>query len=180
MPITEDAKDLLRERLKLARQAKLDKKNKVAEALNKPVAPPAPAIVAATPSAENEPQVAPLTPAAVVETTKPSVASEATRGINQPTDSVAILPKASKAKSSKENSPKKAKNKYAKLVFYQEPTSKKMKKLTKLMDNSSDSEDKDFHYKQAPVKETTSEQLEFNSRQLQYNKISQLSRMIFD
>lgn len=174
MPITEDAKDLLRERLKLARQAKLDKKNKVAEALNKPVAPPAPAIVAAKPSAENEPQVAPLTPAAVVEQTKPSVA------INQPTDSVAILPKASKAKSSKENSPKKAKNKYAKLVFYQEPTSKKMKKLTKLMDNSSDSEDKDFHYKQAPVKETTSEQLEFNSRQLQYNKISQLSRMIFD
>jgi len=173
MPITEDAKDLLRERLKLARQAKLDKKNKVAEALNKPVAPPTPAIVAAKPpSAENEPQVAPLTP--VVEQTKPSVA------INQPTDSVAILPKASKAKSSKENSPKKAKNKYAKLVFYQEPTSKKMKKLTKLMDNSSDSEDKDFHYKQAPVKETTSEQLEFNSRQLQYNKISQLSRMIFD
>ena len=170
MPITEDAKDLLRERLKVARQAKLDKKNKVTEALNKPVAPPpAPAIVAAKPpAAEHAPEVAPLTPALE---TKPTVA------INQPIDSVAILPKASKGSVANKPSPKapvvKAKNKYAKLVFYQEPTSKKMKKLTKLMDNSSDSEDDDFHYKPAPVQQTS-------SQQLQYNKISQLSRMIFD
>tara|TARA_R110000868_G_scaffold411754_1_gene708874 strand:+ start:11259 stop:11801 length:543 start_codon:yes stop_codon:yes gene_type:complete len=180
MPITEDAKDLLRERLKVARQAKLDKKNKVTEALNKPVAPPpAPAIVAAKPpAAEHAPEVAPLTPA--VET-KPTVA------INQPIDSVAILPKASKGSVANKPplerglaglpSPKapvvKAKNKYAKLVFYQEPTSKKMKKLTKLMDNSSDSEDDDFHYKPPPVQQTS-------SQQLHYNKISQLSRMIFD
>jgi len=169
MPITEDAKDLLRERLKLARQAKLDKKNKVTEAINK-TAPSAPVIVAAKPpAAEYAPEVAPLTPA--IEQTKPPVA------INQPIDSVAILPKASKVakspKASQQKSPKVSKTKYAKLVFYQEPNSKKMKKLTKLMDNSSDSEDEDFHYKPPPVQDTT-------SRQLQYNKISQLSRMIFD
>jgi hypothetical protein len=163
MPISEDAKDLLRERLKLARQAKLDKKNKVAEALNKT----APTENVKPPSAENE--VKEATPTVV---NKPSVA------IDQPIDSVAILPKASKVAKSpkaspKKKSPKVAKTKYAKLVFYQEPTQKKMKKLTKIMDESSESEDEDFHYKAPPVQETT-------SRQLQYNKISQLSRMIFD
>jgi hypothetical protein len=163
MPISEDAKDLLRERLKLARQAKLDKKNKVAEALNKT----APTENVKPQSAENE-----------VKVEQPTVVNKPSVAIDQPIDSVAILPKASKVAKSpkaspKKKSPKVAKTKYAKLVFYQEPTQKKMKKLTKIMDDSSDSEDEDFHYKPPPVQETT-------SRQLQYNKISQLSRMIFD
>lgn len=170
MPITEDAKDLLRERLKLARQAKLDKKNKVAEAINKTEkVEPKPVVQPATGT------VQPVDNPAKVEVTSVQVEVE------KPTDSATTLPKAKKVQLPKSNEVdsqianvnKQKKSKYAKLVFYQEPTSKKMKKLTKIMDDSSDSEDSAFHYKNEPVQETS-------SQQLQYNKLSQLSRMIFD
>lgn len=170
MPITEDAKDLLRERLKLARQAKLDKKNKVAEAINKTEkVEPKLVVLPATGT------VQPVDNPAKVEVTSVQVEVE------KPTDSATTLPKAKKVQLPKSNEVdsqianvnKQKKSKYAKLVFYQEPTSKKMKKLTKIMDDSSDSEDSAFHYKNEPVQETS-------SQQLQYNKLSQLSRMIFD
>lgn len=177
MPITEDAKELLRERLKIARQAKADKKNKIAEAINKstnvekPVAQAEPVVVNKQPA----PKVA---TEQVVAQAEPVSQVSSKVEVEKPTDSATTLPKAKKVSKPSEyveKSPKvvKQKNKYAKLVFYQEPTNKKMKKLTKIMDNSSSDTDDDFNYK-APVSQETS------SQQLHYNKLSQLSRMIFD
>jgi hypothetical protein len=68
------------------------------------------------------------------------------------------------------------KTKYAKLVFYSEPTSnKKIKKLTKVLEQSSDSdsEDKDFAHIEPKTQPTM-------DRQLQLNRISHLSKAFFD
>jgi len=170
MPISEEAKQVLRERLKLAREAKVNKKNKVEQVVKESVEPTAPKV----------PVVVPLPLETVKEQPKPL-------DLNSPTDSVPISkPMVKKAvvkqaqsqpidipKEPKE--PKEPKKKYAKLVFYQEPGSnKKIKKLTKVLENSSSDEtDEDFYQTPPQTQQTT-------DRQLQYNRMSQLSKMIFD
>jgi hypothetical protein len=164
MPISEEAKQVLRERLKLAREAKITKKNKVEQVVKESVEPTAPKV----------PVVVPLPLETVKEQPKPL-------DLNSPTDSVPIskpmVKKAvgNQAKSQPIDIPKEPKKKYAKLVFYQEPGSnKKIKKLTKVLENSSSDEtDEDFYQAPPPPQQTT-------DRQLQYNRMSQLSKMIFD
>ena len=170
MPISEEAKQVLRERLKLAREAKITKKNKVEQVVKESVEPTAPKV----------PVVAPLPLETVKEQPKPL-------DLNSPTDSVPISkPMVKKAVANQAKSqpidipkveiPKEPKKKYAKLVFYQEPGSnKKIKKLTKVLENSSSDEtDEDFNYQAPPPPQQTTD------RQLQYNRMSQLSKMIFD
>ena len=164
MPISEEAKQVLRERLKLAREAKVNKKNKVEQVVKESVEPTAPKV----------PVVVPLPLETVKEQPKPL-------DLNSPTDSVPISkPMVKKAVVKQATSqpidiPKEPKKKYAKLVFYQEPGSnKKIKKLTKVLENSSSDEtDDDFYQTPPPTQQTT-------DRQLQYNRMSQLSKMIFD
>jgi hypothetical protein len=164
MPISEEAKQVLRERLKLAREAKLNKKNKVEQVVKESVEPTAPKV----------PVVVPLPLETVKEQPKPL-------DLNSPTDSVPIskpmVKKAvvKQAPSQPIDIPKEPKKKYAKLVFYQEPGSnKKIKKLTKVLENSSSDEtDEDFYQTPPQTQQTT-------DRQLQYNRMSQLSKMIFD
>jgi len=167
MPISEEAKQVLRERLKLAREAKITKKNKVEQVVKESVA-----VVEPT-----APTKAPMPLETAKEEPKPLV-------LNPPTDSVPISkPMVKKAVVKQATSqpidipqvPKEPKKKYAKLVFYQEPGSnKKIKKLTKVLENSSSDEtDEDFYQAPPPPQQTT-------DRQLQYNRMSQLSKMIFD
>lgn len=162
MVLSEEAKQVLRERLKIAREAKEAKKSKVKEATKEVVSQPPPA-----PVIQPQPIMAVPTPL-VVDATAPRDApittkvEKHTKNHDKPVET---------------NKPvKPLKTKYAKLVFYSEPTSnKKIKKLTKVLEQSSDSdsEDKDFAHV-APKTQPTMD------RQLQYNKISHLSKAFFD
>jgi len=117
MPLSEEQKQVLRDRMKLAREAKVAKKKLVQEIVAEPKPEPKP-----------EPKVEPkVEPKPVVEI---------------PFEEPLPKPKAlSKAPVPEAKLEKPAKTKYAKLVFYQEPTAKKMKKLSKVLESSSDEDD---------------------------------------
>ena len=114
MPLSNEQKEVLRERMKIAREAKLAKKQAVKE------------VVEEVKEVE-KPKPVELKPAPVKEIP-----------FEEPLPSARIV----KNKSPKAKADKPAKTKYAKLVFYQEPTAKKMKKLSKVLeDSSSDDEE---------------------------------------
>jgi len=173
-PLTEEQKNALIERLKKAREAKQleeeqkqeqkakkEKKTKEKEVEEKPV-PPVP-----------EPPV----PVKVAMDAKGSCV-----------DKVTEMPKAPvlKAQKSPKKSPKAAKppkEKYAKLVFYKEPSSKKLKKMQSVLGVSSDDEDdepKSMAVK-PKVAAVASVQVDPNeARKLQYQKLSNLAHHFFD
>lgn len=173
-PLTEEQKNALIERLKKAREAKQleeeqkqeqkakkEKKTKEKEVEEKPV-PSLP-----------EPPV----PVKVATDDKVSCAAKVTE-----------MPKAPvlKAQKSPKKSPKAAKppkEKYAKLVFYKEPSSKKLKKMQSVLGVSSDDEDdepKSMAVK-PKVAAVTSVQVDPNeARKLQYQKLSNLAHHFFD
>jgi len=173
-PLTEEQKNALIERLKKAREAKQleeeqkqeqkakkEKKTKEKEVEEKPV-PSLP-----------EPPV----PVKVATDDKVSCAAKDTE-----------MPKAPvlKAQKSPKKSPKAAKppkEKYAKLVFYKEPSSKKLKKMQSVLGVSSDDEDdepKSMAVK-PKVAALASAQVDPNeARKLQYQKLSNLAHHFFD
>jgi len=159
MPLDEQAKQVLRERLKIAREAKEAKKSKVAQAIKEPV-----------PSQPQEPVLSkPIVMPQEVVVPEPVVEAPITT-------KVAKSAKKSEVVEEKVKQVKPVKTKYAKLVFYQEPSSnKKIKKLAKVLEQSSDSdsEDKDFAHVEPKTQPTM-------DRQLQYNRISHLSKSFFD
>lgn len=162
MPLSDEAKQVLRERLKIAREAKEAKKSRVKEATKEVVSQPPPA-----PVIQPQPIMAVPTPL-VVDATAPRDAPITTK-VERHTKNHDKLVETNKPV-------KPLKTKYAKLVFYSEPTSnKKIKKLTKVLEQSSDSdsEDQDFAHVEPKTQPTM-------DRQLQYNKISHLSKAFFD
>lgn len=162
MPISEEQKQILRERLKGARQVKINKKAKVNEIVKQvEILPVAPVISPAPTPVEPLPQVA-LQP----HHSDAPIAVKVKRAARKTDVSESVAHK----------EPKSAKPKYAKLVFYQEPSSnKKIKKLAKVLEQSSDSDDTDGDfYPEQPKSQPTSD------AQLRYNRISQLSRAFFD
>jgi hypothetical protein len=172
MPLDEQSKQVLRERLKIAREAKEAKKSKVAQAIKEavPSTPQEPVlskpVVMPQPSVPSPPEL--VLPPPVVDATAPRDAPI--------TAKVAKSARKSEVVEEKVKQVKPVKTKYAKLVFYQEPSSnKKIKKLAKVLEQSSDSdsEDKDFAHVEPKTQPTM-------DRQLQYNRISHLSKSFFD
>jgi len=165
--LSEEAKQVLRERLKIAREAKEAKKSKVKEATKEVVVPTVPAPTPPAP-APTPPAPELVLPPPVVDATAPRDAPITTK--------VTKSAKKSEVVDEKNKPVKPLKTKYAKLVFYSEPTSnKKIKKLTKVLEQSSDSdsEDKDFAHIEPKAQPTM-------DRQLQLNRISHLSKAFFD
>jgi len=166
--LSEEAKQVLRERLKIAREAKEAKKSKVKEATKE--------VVVSTPSVPKPtPAPAPTPPAPELVLPPPVVDATTPRDVPI-TTKVTKSAKKSEVVDEKNKSVKPLKTKYAKLVFYSEPTSnKKIKKLTKVLEQSSDSEseDKDFAHIEPKAQPTM-------DRQLQLNRISHLSKAFFD
>lgn len=147
MPLSDEQKQVLRERMKLAREAKVAKKNLVKEIIEEP-----------------KPAEAPVPKPEVVEI---------------PFEEELPKPKASKP--IKINNPDKpAKTKYAKLVFYQEPTAKKMKKLSKVLENSSSDEDDVVVVKPKVSLPVSKPQPVVDERKAELDKMKRLSAAFFD
>lgn len=167
-PLTEEQKNALIERLKKAREAKLaEEENKVAEKKAKTEKKSKPKeveekSVEVAPKVEATPvhkePVAPIEPPVHKTPHKPS-----------PVPSVATKP---------------AKEKYAKLVFYKEPSSKKLKKMQSVLGSSSDedeAEEKVVKSKAAVAQPVLVPRVDPNEqRKLQYQKLSNLAHHFFD
>jgi|LauGreDrversion4_2_1035121.scaffolds.fasta_scaffold697852_2 hypothetical protein len=167
-PLTEEQKNALIERLKKAREAKLaeeenkvaekkakiEKKSKPKEVEEKPVEV-APKVEPTPVHKEPVVKVAPIEPPVHKTPHKPS-------------------PKATKP----------AKEKYAKLVFYKEPSSKKLKKMQSVLGSSSDedeAEEKVVKSKAAVAQPVLVPKVDPNEqRKLQYQKLSNLAHHFFD
>ena len=116
MALDDAQKDILRQRLEKARLAKIEKKNKV------PVATPTEVVV---------PSVIPDKP----------LEQKPTEVEKQPEVKKAVIsPKREKSTNINIQNKKESKEKYAKLVFYKEPSKKSLEKLTKAMNDDSDDE----------------------------------------
>jgi len=180
-PLTQEQKDALVLRLKIAREAKEKKmaeqhvekikklkakeKEEIKEAgieIEEPKAKEPPKV-------QTEPKALPPAPKVVPEQVAPEVEQLKTE-----------IPKvAAKVKSPKKSpkATKAGKEKYAKLVFYKEPSAKKMKKMQSVLGLSSDSEDEEV-VKPPP---RAVPQLDLNQqKKLQYEKLSKLAHHFFD
>lgn len=170
-PLTEEQKNALIERLKKAREAKLaeeetkvaekkakaEKKSKPKEVEEKPVEKPvetAPKVPAPKPV----PVPVPVEPAPLVEKAPPAPK---------------IKPQSEPSKPSKE--------KYAKLVFYKEPSAKKLKKMQSVLGNSSDEDEAEEKVVKSKVAQAVVPPVDPNEqRKLQYQKLSNLAHHFFD
>jgi hypothetical protein len=160
MPLSAEQKEVLRERMAKAREAKIAKKTKNAEVMEaKPTPPPTPA---------PEPVKAP----------EPQAPSQVwSRPRHEPLpEPEPIAAKTPRSKPVKIPAPEpEKKTKYAKLVFYQEPgNNKKIKKLTKVLEQSS-SEDE-----QEPVVVTPAPEPVVEDPNARYKKLARMSRLFFD
>ena len=165
-PLTEEQKNALIERLKKAREAKqAEEDNKIAEKKSKAEKKIKPKEVEEKP-VETVPKVSEPVPKAApsVPVPKAPVPVE----VEQP-----VIPKAPQLK------PKPAKEKYAKLVFYKEPSAKKLKRMQSMMGVSSDDDDEvEVKPKAASAKVP---ELDHNEqKKLQYQKLSNLAHHFFD
>lgn len=165
MPLSVEQKEVLRERMAKAREAKVAKKVKIAavmEAKPEPVVePPKPQVVEQVPAPDkvwSRPRHEPLDqPPSVAETIIPVKTPRA------------------KPKPAADPAPEK-KTKYAKLVFYQEPgNNKKIKKLTKVLEQSSSEDEEEPVVAQPPAPQPVVE--DPNAR---YKKLAKMSRLFFD
>jgi len=178
-PLTQEQKDALVLRLKIAREAKEKKmaeqhveKIKKLKAKEKEEIKEA-GIEVEEPKAKEPPKVEPkakeVAPKVVPEQAAPEVEQLKTE-----------IPKVAAKVKSPKKSPKvtkAGKEKYAKLVFYKEPSAKKMKKMQSVLGLSSDSEDEEV-VKPPP---RAVPQLDLNQqKKLQYEKLSKLAHHFFD
>jgi len=151
MPLSEEQKQVLRDRMKLAREAKVAKKKLVQEIVAEPKVEPKP-----------QPKVEP-----VVEIP-----------FEEPLPKPKAVPKASVPTAPEPKVDKPAKTKYAKLVFYQEPTAKKMKKLSKVLESSSD--DDDVVVVKPKVSIAPTPMAMPDERKIQLDKMKRMSAAFFD
>lgn len=162
MPLSTEQKEVLKERMAKAREAKVAKKVKIAQVME---AKPEPVV---------EPPKAP-----VIEPVKaPEQVWSRPRHepLDQPpTVAETIIPVKTPRKPVKAPTNEEKKTKYAKLVFYQEPGSnKKIKKLTKVLEQSSSEDEEEPVVVQPPPPEPV---VDPNAR---YKKLAKMSRLFFD
>lgn len=159
MPIDDAQKEVLRKRLELARASKVAKKQKINDVVQAPKAE----------VVEEEPE-----PKQVQEE-KESVITKVIEKAPQP---LVELPK-KKAKEDK-------KDRYAKLVFYKDPSQKTIKKMTSILASSDDDEPP---AEKAPAKQVNivapptpqiKPQPQADPRLLRQQQISNLSKRFFD
>lgn len=165
MPLSAEQKEVLRERMAKAREAKVAKKTKNAAVME----------------AKPEPPVEPPKPVVVEQVQAPSQVWSRPR--HEPLDQppsvaepvVAKTPRSKPIKIPTAEPSAEKKTKYAKLVFYQEPGSnKKIKKLTKVLEQSDSEEEKEPVVVQTPAPEPV---VDPNAR---YKKLATISRLFFD
>ena len=159
MPIDDAQKEVLRKRLELARASKVAKKQKINDVVQ---APKAEVVDAEAPE-----------PKQVQEEKEPVI----TKVIEKAPPPLVELPK-KKAKEDK-------KDRYAKLVFYKDPSQKTIKKMTSILASSDDDEPP---AEKAPVKQVNiapptpqiKPQPQADPRLLRQQQISNLSKRFFD
>jgi hypothetical protein len=162
MPIDDAQKEVLRKRLELARASKVAKKQKINDVVQAPKAE----------VVEEEPE-----PKQVQEE-KESVITKVIEKAPQP---LVELPKKVKAKEDTEGAFSK-KDRYAKLVFYKDPSQKTIKKMTSILASSDDDEPAE----KAPAKQvniappTPQVKPQPDPRLLRQQQISNLSKRFFD
>lgn len=127
MAIDEQQKDILRKRLELARASKVAKKQKIAD-------------IVQAPKIEDQPKVEEVEP--IKKPQEPKIVNDISLAkvkeipFEEPLPSKPLYEKSPKAKPKKET-----KEKYAKLVFYKEPSGKTASRLSRIMnDEDSDHE----------------------------------------
>jgi hypothetical protein len=130
--VSEEQKEILKERLKKARIAKIEKKGQIKD-INKEKKQPQNVPLAENPTSEdtNEMKPSSVIPSEIPVSKPMDIPIEVKQQVKPPRE--AKQPKQpSEAKDSKQ--------KYAKLVFYSEPNGKKLKKLSNLITDESDSD----------------------------------------
>jgi hypothetical protein len=164
MPLSAEQKEVLRERMAKAREAKVAKKVKIAKVME-----PAPA------APEPEPE-----PVKQVEKVWSKPRHEPLKGrqdepLEEPEQAaIAKTPRSKPIKIPTAEPEKEKKTKYAKLVFYQEPgNNKKIKKLTKVLEQSSSEDEQE----PVVVPQVVEEPVDPNAR---YKKLARMSRLFFD
>ena len=159
MPIDDAQKEVLRKRLELARASKVAKKQKINDVVQ---APKAEVVDAEAPE-----------PKQVQEEKEPVI----TKVIEKAPQPLVELPKKVKAKEDK-------KDRYAKLVFYKDPSQKTIKKMTSILASSDDDEPAE----KAPTKQVNiapptpqiKPQPQIDPKLLLQQQISNLSKRFFD
>ena len=138
--VSEEQKEILKERLKKARIAKIEKKGQIKDINNKE---------------KKEPPNVPLSEIIKVEPlaseVKPVEVSPVEVTPSEPID-IPTKPKPKKTTEAKPVPLEQSKQKYAKLVFYSEPNGKKLKKLSNLITDESDSDNEQPPPKKQVVK----------------------------
>jgi hypothetical protein len=158
MPLSAEQKEVLRERMAKAREAKVAKKVKIAKVMEPMPAAPAP---------EPEPE-----PVKQVEKVWSKPRHEPLDEPQEPAP--AKTPRSKPIKIPTAEPEKEKKTKYAKLVFYQEPgNNKKIKKLTKVLEQSSSEDEQE----PVVVPQVVEEPVDPNAR---YKKLARMSRLFFD
>jgi len=163
MPIDDAQKEVLRKRLELARASKVAKKQKINDVVQAPKAE----------VDEEAPHKVPLAEPKQVQEEKEPVITKVIEKAPQP---LVELPK-KKAKEDK-------KDRYAKLVFYKDPSQKTIKKMTSILASSDDDEPP---AEKAPAKQvnivappTPQVKPQPDPRLLRQQQISNLSKRFFD
>jgi hypothetical protein len=163
MPLSAEQKEVLRERMAKAREAKVAKKVKIAKVME-PAPEPAPEPIRGR---QDEPEPEPVKQVEKV-WSKPRH-----EPLDEPQEPAPA--KTPRSKPIKIPEPEKEKKtKYAKLVFYQEPgNNKKIKKLTKVLEQSSSEDEQE----PVVVPQVIEEPVDPNAR---YKKLARMSRLFFD
>ena len=161
MPIDDAQKEVLRKRLELARASKVAKKQKINDVVQAPKAE------VDEPKQVQEEEVVSVAPAK--ETTVPMAK-----------EPLVELPKKAKSEGRQENK----KDRYAKLVFYKDPSQKTIKKMTSILASSDDDEPEKAPTKQVNIAVPTAPQIkpqpQIDPRLLRQQQISNLSKRFFD
>jgi hypothetical protein len=165
MPIDDAQKEVLRKRLELARASKVAKKQKINDVVQAPKAE----VDEPKQVQEEKEEVVSVAPAK--ETTMPMAK-----------EPLVELPKKAKAKETEGAFSKK--DRYAKLVFYKDPSQKTIKKMTSILASSDDDEPAE----KAPTKQVNiapptpqiKPQPQIDPKLLRQQQISNLSKRFFD
>jgi len=167
MPIDDAQKEVLRKRLELARASKVAKKQKINDVVQ---APKAEIDAESTTKQVQEEEV--LAPAK--ETTMPMAK-----------EPLVELPKKAKSEGRHEDTKGafSKKDRYAKLVFYKDPSQKTIKKMTSILASSDDDEPAKAQPKQVNIAPPTPQikpQPQIDPKLLRQQQISNLSKRFFD
>lgn len=165
MPLSAEQKEVLRERMAKAREAKVAKKvkiSKVMEPAPEPAAALEPEPIKQVEKVWSKPRHEPLDEPHKGRQDEPQEPAPAKTPRSKPIKIPTAEPE------------KEKKTKYAKLVFYQEPgNNKKIKKLTKVLEQSSSEDEQE----PVVVPQVVEEPVDPNAR---YKKLARMSRLFFD